>query len=573
MNNNISIENWTNYSMLLRKSSNLNFEAIRKHASAFITNLSDKDRDELFDKMNRGILPLGSEPEMSMYMYAYGKMHYMKLLKAFESIDKSVFDSDLEIIDYGCGQALGVIAIADYLKSIHKTPNIKSITLLEPSKLTLNRAVLHTSILFPNVPTKAINKEIDDLVKDDFITENENTKLHIFSNILDVESFHLENFANLVDNSFTGYNLYLCVSPYFGENDSRYYRVDEFKYYFKNISNEHSVDLGRHDWIQGWTCSIRIFYKGELSFNNKKKPFLNERIYFNDHIGSDVINIPIRNITCKEFSKEFLKGEKIRINKNSKTGKFYLTHASAKSTNPEIGKVSENLQSVESIRNMEKPMMCLLNSEDGDAVWYLYDSKYFENTLDDNVGNDFNQSINLIKNADLFNDIQSKYELANCYFYGKGVSQDFIQAIYLYREAAEKGYSKAEEKLGYLHLEGIGVPQNFLEAIKWFKRAEEHGSVDAQNKLKNYIFLRTMSVVNFKAEKGINDLTVVLDKVKGKLFMESENGWVGDVHKNIKSAKDLRRPVVSEVIDPNDPEALKFFLLHNQGSSNTLATL
>ena len=53
------IENWTNYSMRLRKTSNPDFFKIRNLMSEFITKLPQEAQDELYNEMNRGALPLG----------------------------------------------------------------------------------------------------------------------------------------------------------------------------------------------------------------------------------------------------------------------------------------------------------------------------------------------------------------------------------------------------------------------------------------------------------------------------------------------------------------------------------
>lgn len=100
------IENWTNYSMRLRKTVAPDFFKIRNLSSEFVTKLPQEAQNGLFSQMNRGELPLGSEPEMSMYMFAYGKMHYEKLMRAFEQIPKKFSENEIEIIDYGCGQVL-----------------------------------------------------------------------------------------------------------------------------------------------------------------------------------------------------------------------------------------------------------------------------------------------------------------------------------------------------------------------------------------------------------------------------------------------------------------------------------
>ena len=252
------IENWTNYSMRLRKTPNPDFSKIRNLSSEFITKLPQEAQDELFSQMNRGELPLGSEPEMSMYMFAYGKMHYEKLLRAFEQIPKTFFENEIEIIDYGCGQAMGLIAYADYIKQRGYNQKISNITLIEPSKLTIGRAILHANQIFPNVTVNAICKSLDDLDDADIQTDANTQKLHLFSNIIDVELFSLDQLSEYIKLRFDGNNQFICVSPFFGSTSSRANRLDEFMNLMAT-SGFYSENLGKNDWINGWTCSIRVF--------------------------------------------------------------------------------------------------------------------------------------------------------------------------------------------------------------------------------------------------------------------------------------------------------------------------
>ena len=259
------IENWTNYSMRLKKTSNPDFFKIRNLSSEFITKLPQEAQDELYNEMNRGSLPLGSEPEMSMYMFAYGKMHYEKLLRAFEHLPKTFFDNKIEIIDYGCGQAMGLIAYADYIIQKGYNQKITNITLIEPSKLTIGRAILHANQIFPDVTVNAICKSLDDLQDKDIQTDANTSKLHIFSNIIDVELFSLNQLSDFIKQKFDGTNQFVCVSPYFGSNNSRTNRLDEFMNLIPS-SKHYSENLGKEDWINGWTCSIRAFAMLNIRF-------------------------------------------------------------------------------------------------------------------------------------------------------------------------------------------------------------------------------------------------------------------------------------------------------------------
>ncbi|MFZ4547974.1 MAG: tetratricopeptide repeat protein [Bacteroidales bacterium] len=259
------IENWTNYSMRLRKTVNPDFFKIRNLSSEFVTKLPQEAQNELYNEMNRGALPLGSEPEMSMYMFAYGKMHYEKLLRAFEQIPTAFFENQIEIIDYGCGQAMGLIAYADFIRQKGYSQKITNITLIEPSNLTISRAILHANQIFPNVTVNAVCKSLDDLEDTDIQTDASTTKLHIFSNIIDVELFSISQLSDFIKQKFDGNNQFVCVSPFFGSTNSRANRLDEFMNLIAT-SNVYSENLGKNEWINGWTCSIRVYAMLSINF-------------------------------------------------------------------------------------------------------------------------------------------------------------------------------------------------------------------------------------------------------------------------------------------------------------------
>lgn len=422
MNKNITIESWTNYSMLLRKQKNVCFNAIRNLATTFIKNLSQEDQNELFDKMSRGVLPLGSEPEMSMYMYAYGKMHYMKLMRAFENMDNSIFDTDLEIIDYGCGQAMGIIALADYLKSRKYTPKIKSITLIEPSKLTLNRAVLHTTVLFPDIQIITINKVLDNLVQDDFKTETENSKLHIFSNILDVESFDLGRLADVVDNSFCSYNAYLCVSPFFCNNDKRSIRVEHFRHYFQNTQFDYAEDLGKYEWVEGWTSSVRLFHKGELNrlqflatktiaqfkleksipsevklyihevenFHNSEKSFGLYRSDTDEFLCDISKKIRIRSMTVKQFMTEQNCTEVVAKENPKKLGSFIMCNENESVIGVVSAEITNGLDKpvVSELTNRNRTCLLLHNKDKIDLA-FVFDRPVISDVIETSTDRGF----------------------------------------------------------------------------------------------------------------------------------------------------------------------------------------
>lgn len=175
-----------------------------------------------WNSLGHGINILSEPENLLTYFALYGSSHYYKisyLLDIFltSNIFQSKYNINIEIIDYGCGQALGTTCFIDYLKQNNYT-NIKidAITLIEPSKASLSRGILHINHLgfdLYSANIKLINKGLQELNNNDLLTSNQNIKLHIFSNILDITGFEIENLANTIKESQSGINYFLCVSP------------------------------------------------------------------------------------------------------------------------------------------------------------------------------------------------------------------------------------------------------------------------------------------------------------------------------------------------------------------------
>lgn len=69
----------------------------------------------------------------------------------------------------------------------------------------------------------------------------------------------------------------------------------------------------------------------------------------------------------------------------------------------------------------------------------------------------------------------SQVNLANLYWYGKGVPRDPKRAFELYRQAAKAGYNMAFVPLGNIYASGDGAPQDHKRAFELFVRASKTG--------------------------------------------------------------------------------------------------
>ena len=95
------------------------FQQIRKIADKSLSHLTRAERDKLWRDLNQGVELLTSDESMCQYICSYGNMHEAKIQKALSSIQnpKEVFNTEIAIIDWGCGQGLATICFFDFLSN------------------------------------------------------------------------------------------------------------------------------------------------------------------------------------------------------------------------------------------------------------------------------------------------------------------------------------------------------------------------------------------------------------------------------------------------------------------------
>ena len=258
------IEQNTNYAYKVKYMDNPTFDKVRELSSKFYRELPQVLQDELYEALNRGVDILDSEPQMTAYLFAFGQMHQAKQNYAFNKLpEKFLQQSEINIIDYGCGQALGTMCYADFLCENGHAQKVKTITLIEPSEICLRRAALHASTFFPDAKIKIVNKKFDDLTLGDIVCSEKTPTLHILSNVLDITSFDLSKFSGLIKGSLKGHNLFVCVGPYFSYSDKDD-RINDFCSQLDGNAN-YSIVFDKYEFEEGkaWTANFNCFSVGE----------------------------------------------------------------------------------------------------------------------------------------------------------------------------------------------------------------------------------------------------------------------------------------------------------------------
>lgn len=225
--------------------------------------------------LNHGVAILETEEQCNAYLVAYGNMHYHKLRRALleDEFPYQALKKGFEVYDWGCGQGLGTVALIECLRQKGLVSNLKRINLEEPSDIARSRAVLHVrqAIYEENIEVLETGQYLPSDNDDNYnsvktLDVQSQCAIHIFSNILDIESVSLKGVSQLLASS-GNHHIVLCVGPA-NRNESR---INTFLNYFKNeniriFTNFREIDFGRHPNRKAYGCFIKSFSFSLASF-------------------------------------------------------------------------------------------------------------------------------------------------------------------------------------------------------------------------------------------------------------------------------------------------------------------
>ncbi len=219
----------------------ISFDSIRDIAKDYIMSLSESERNKLYESLNRGVNLLETDAQMKCYLFSFGKMHQAKINEALPKIDISEFqNTDIQIIDWGCGQGLATVCLFDYFKQKQVSlESVKQVVLIEPSEKALERACLHVGAYINDDRIVPIQKYLDEVTEEEIKSKHPVT-IHLFSNILDIPSIDLQQLANKIKKGLSGKHFFICMGPLNAGNN----RIDVFFSYFseaiKVFENAHN---------------------------------------------------------------------------------------------------------------------------------------------------------------------------------------------------------------------------------------------------------------------------------------------------------------------------------------------
>ena len=224
-----------------------------------------RSRPWQYPGLNHGTAVLTTEEQCNAYIAAYGNMHQGKINEVLDEIKINDFaNTDLQIIDWGCGQGLATICLFDFFNKHNLSLDlVKKVVLIEPSEVARDRAKTHVNAyLRDEDKIVVIGKYIDDVKVDDIVSD-EPVTLHLFSNILDIPSIDLLRLANCIKTNLKGLHYFFCWGPLNQGNnriDSFWSYINEADSVFFNTHNKQEYNAeGKLIKTYSYTAKNRVF--------------------------------------------------------------------------------------------------------------------------------------------------------------------------------------------------------------------------------------------------------------------------------------------------------------------------
>lgn len=525
-------ESKTAYAYLIDHMQDPSFLKVWNVAYDFVHKLPSELCTELHESLNRGVDVLDSEPLLEMYIYAFGKMHNAKLQHAFQHLHDSVVkNGNVELIDYGCGQGLASICYHDFIKEHNPNQKVTKITLIEPSALALSRAELLCAHFYPNTEIVAVNKSFDKLNTNDILVSKDKTTIHLFSNIIDIESYDLNHLIQIVKDLTSKDDEYVIVSPI--QNSSKTLRLKDFAsrlgvhIYYENYLNKRQLDETRD-----WTCAVLLctsvseqsmivsnadkvfkeaclFREEEIDPNSEecKKLLCKLRIcaesgdkrcqnqlglWYEYGIGTEQ-NISLALKWYEESAKQeyasayanlgnlYIYGKGVERDFNKAFNYFQLGLNSDKNHSGCLYYSGVcYLTGKGTAVNREKAVSLFTKaSTQGNARAKLM--LYYCLINGCGTNKDESKAIKYLRDAVKQRHPKACYVLGTLYESGKQINADEEKAFKLYKKSAVLGYEPAQEKLGEIYREGIlGKTESPKKSFNWYYKAAEQGNASAQ---------------------------------------------------------------------------------------------
>lgn len=184
------------------------------------------------DATQRAVLPLSCVEHAVAYTAFYAQSHFNRMRHVLDSsigvrLRTDAVTKTVNVVDYGCGQALASLALLDYLQTYVNSENFTiHFHLVEPSSTTLALAQQLVTKMATRVEGRiTVTTHQQDLatflLHDDGVLAAADYTLHLFSNVLDIAAVQkmIPSLANHL-RALSGRHMLLAVGPdYQNTND------------------------------------------------------------------------------------------------------------------------------------------------------------------------------------------------------------------------------------------------------------------------------------------------------------------------------------------------------------------
>jgi hypothetical protein len=242
---------------------NVTFETVRGISVSNLRNNNNynyQQRQRFYLALNNGIEIIDRNILLQQYMFSYGQMHKSKLLTTYNwFVIQKLNNKTIEIIDYGAGQALASFVFLEYIRDNGLDIVVERIKLIEPSRKAIKRGKLHLeAITEHNTELNRIQKDLNDINVHDLETDDNSIKVHLFSNILDIETIRLRRLYRKIKNSQKNKNYFVCVGPL----NNGFTRINSFFNRFDGNNAFQTIEYLNYEnanWGNGWSIKARVF--------------------------------------------------------------------------------------------------------------------------------------------------------------------------------------------------------------------------------------------------------------------------------------------------------------------------
>lgn len=208
--------------------------------------------------LGRGRGVLDESDHLDQYLHSYGKM----VNQQWDGpLDINMIDGETTIIDYGCGQGLSLLNIICRWRPDDEKKTwqdyIKSVVLIEPSRIALNRAEAIAQLKFPDASIYTVNKKLEELDNKDLSFDDNKVMIHIFSQILDIPfapEFDVINFFETITSTVGTHYIHIVSHEIEGENSSS----EILRLYKHIVSNYVGNDSFFDDELSKYTDNVAL---------------------------------------------------------------------------------------------------------------------------------------------------------------------------------------------------------------------------------------------------------------------------------------------------------------------------